>query len=39
MMDFVSWQGADSRETGAYKVVREDFEVGRNTAREQKTHF
>jgi hypothetical protein len=39
MMDFVFWQGAASRETGAYMVVREDFEAGRNVAREQKTHF
>ena len=35
MMDFVRWQGADGRETGAYTLVREDFEAGRNAAREQ----
>jgi len=39
MMDFVLWLGADARETGAYTPVREDFEGGRNTAREQKAHF
>jgi hypothetical protein len=39
MMDFAHWLGADDRGTGAYSLVREDSEVGRNAARGQKTHF